>query len=108
MNIYKTINNDGFVFSTKELNNPELIKISEFEYNNLKSLTNVTINENDKKKIEQLNRYQELLKEIAKTDYYALKYIDGELSFTEYEYYKNIRSELRKEIRILEKQLGVK
>lgn len=40
--------------------------------------------------------------ELAETDYYALKFIDGELSAEEYEPHRARRAELRQRVRDLE------
>lgn len=40
--------------------------------------------------------------ELAETDYYALKFIDGELSAEEYESHRARRAELRQRVRDLE------
>lgn len=47
-------------------------------------------------------RLNEAMAELAATDYYALKYVDGELSESEYALIRERRARLRRRVRELE------
>ena len=48
------------------------------------------------------DRLNEAMAELAATDYYALKYVDGELSESEYALIREKRARLRRRVRELE------
>ena len=101
---YKTKDGKGSLSLKSKFKDENLIEITEEEFNNLQPKPKTpTASELARK--QKLVRIAELKSNLAKTDYEAIKFAEGEMSAEDYEPYKVQRRAWRNEINELEATL---
>ena len=96
MNYFKSLTNNYITKSENETING-MVQITENEYNQLKEI--------NKQKLQIKTQIAELKRNLANTDYQAIKYAEGQLTEQEYASMKAQRQAWRDEINQLEAQL---
>ena len=99
---YKDIKNN--YYSLKE-ENENLIPITEEEWLSHQHSSNFVLTNEKQERFQKLNRIDELKRNLANTDYQAIKYAEGQLTEQEYASMKLQRQSWRYEINLLENQL---
>lgn len=98
MNYFKSINND-YVYKSEDKTEIEgMVVITENEYNQIRNV--------NKQKLQIKSQIAELKRNLANTDYQAIKYAEGQLSESEYAEMKAQRQAWRDEINQLEQTLA--
>lgn len=103
---YKSKDGKGlFNLKTPDLDgNKDFVKISESDFNDLQPKAHTPSNDEIAKR-QKVKRINELKSNLAKTDYEAIKFAEGEMSAEDYESYKLQRRAWRAEINQLEEEL---
>ncbi len=97
MNYFKSLTNNYITKSENEIING-MVQITESEYNQLKEI--------NKQKLQIKSQIAELKRNLANTDYQAIKYAEGQLTEQEYASMKAQRQAWRDEINQLEQTLA--
>ena len=101
---YKAKDNKSYLSLKSPLSDDNYVEITEAEWNAAQPQPH-TPTAAERAKAQKLSRIAFLKSELARTDYEAIKYAEGEMSAEDYEPYKVQRRAWRVEINELEAQL---